>query len=220
MNLKSMRWMGLPLLATVLITGACNRAYFNALEQVGYHKRDLLVARVQGARDSQEEAKEQFQTALERFAEVVNFDGGELQDKYDKLNRELERSEAKAADVHNRVDSVEAVAKALFREWEAELKQYENDTLRRDSEKKLDETYEHYRKLISAMKNAEETIEPVLQPLRDQVLYLKHNLNAKAIAALEGELESVEADVAVLIKEMEASIAEADSFIQAMNTGA
>lgn len=205
------------LAGVVLVTGACNRAYFNAMEQIGWHKRDLLVARVQGARDSQEEAKEQFQTALERFAEVVHFDGGELEDKYNKLNRELERSEAKAADVHERVDSVEDVGKALFREWENELDQYDNADLRRQSEAKMEQTYEHYRQLITAMKRAEDRIEPVLKPLRDQVLFLKHNLNAKAIASLQGELASVEADVAHLIKEMEASIAEADSFIQAMN---
>ena len=89
--------------------------------------------------------------------------------------------------------------------------------LRRSSEEKMDKTYDHYRQLLTAMKRAEDRIEPVLEPLRDQVLYLKHNLNAKAIAALQGELESVEADVAHLIQEMEASIAEADAFIQVMN---
>lgn len=207
----------IALVAAALVVTGCNRAYFNAMEQIGWHKRDLLVARVQGARDSQEDAKEQFQTALERFAEVVQFDGGDLETKYNKLNRELERSETKANNVHERIQSVETVAKALFREWEAELKQYDNAELRRQSEAKMDQTYEHYRDLISAMKRAEDRIEPVLKPLRDQVLYLKHNLNAKAIASLQGELASVEADVVHLIKEMEASIAEADAFIQVMN---
>lgn len=207
----------IALVAAALVVTGCNRAYFNAMEQIGWHKRDLLVARVQGARDSQEDAKEQFQTALERFAEVVQFDGGDLETKYNKLNRELERSETKANNVHERIQSVETVAKALFREWEAELKQYDNAELRRQSEVKMDQTYEHYRDLISAMKRAEDRIEPVLKPLRDQVLYLKHNLNAKAIASLQGELASVEADVVHLIKEMEASIAEADAFIQVMN---
>lgn len=217
MTLRSSRWPAATLIAAILLAPACNRAYFNAMEQIGYHKRDLLVSRVQGARDSQEEAKEQFQTALERFAEVIHFDGGELEDKYNKLNDELQRCEGKANTVHERVDAVENVGKALFREWESELDQYTNDDLRRQSEAKMDQTYEHYRRLVTAMRRAEDRIEPVLKPLRDQVLYLKHNLNAKAIASIQGELESVEADVAHLIKEMEASIAEADAFIQTMN---
>jgi hypothetical protein len=66
------------------------------------------------------------------------------------------------------------------------------------------------------MKRAESKIAPVLSAFRDQVLFLKHNLNAQAVASLREELVSVEADIASLIKEMEASIAEADAFIGAM----
>lgn len=51
----------------------------------------------------------------------------------------------------------------------------------------------------------------------DQVLFLKHNLNARAIASLKGNVASIESDIAVLIREMEASIREANRFIDAMN---
>jgi len=56
----------------------------------------------------------------------------------------------------------------------------------------------------------------VLTTFRDYVLYLKHNLNAQAIASLEGELGGIESDVSSLIRDMEASISEARSFIQSM----
>ena len=59
-------------------------------------------------------------------------------------------------------------------------------------------------------------IEFCVNAFHDQVLYLKHNLNAKAIASLQTELVSVEAEVNSLIKDMEASIKEANSFISAM----
>jgi hypothetical protein len=111
---------------------------------------------------------------------------------------------------------VESVAQALFKEWESELEQYTRDDLRRSSEEKLEQTRRRYSKLIGAMKRAETKIEPVLSAFRDQVLFLKHNLNAQAIASLHDELISVETDITSLIKEMEASIAEADSFISAM----
>lgn len=64
------------------------------------------------------------------------------------------------------------------------------------------------------MRRTETRIDPVLRPFRDQVLFLKHNLNAKAIASLRGELVQVESDTDKLIKELEASIAEADKFIK------
>ncbi|MBC8413276.1 MAG: DUF2959 domain-containing protein [Nitrospira sp.] len=192
----------------------CQTAYYKTMEKVGYHKRDIMVDRVEKARDTQEEAKEQFKSALERFSSVLNVKGGDLEAKYKTLNAEFEASEKKAEKVKDRIDSVEDVSEALFAEWEEELKQYSSASLRNNSEKKLNATRKQYKKLITAMKKAEKKIEPVLSAFRDQVLFLKHNLNAQAISSLQSELVSVESDVALLIKEMEKSISEADSFIK------
>jgi len=196
--------------------GGCSSAYYKTMEAFGYHKRDLLVERVEEARDAQEDAKEQFQSALEKFSAVVDFKGGELEERYKELKSEFERSESKANAVRKRIKDVENVSEALFKEWESELEQYTNERLRSSSEKKLNQTRQSYSQLISAMKRAESKIEPVLSAFRDQVLFLKHNLNAQAVASLREEMISVEADITSLIKEMEASIAEANEFIGAM----
>jgi len=210
--------LALPLLlASAILLGGCQSAYYGAMEKIGYHKRDIMVNRVEAARDSQEDAKEQFKSALERFSSVLNFKGGELEDKYNQLNNELEKSEERANEVHERIASVEDVSEALFDEWEEELKQYSSSSLRRSSQEKMEQTRRSYEKLIGAMKKAEAKIEPVLKPMRDQVLYLKHNLNAQAIASLRTELVSIETNVSTLIRDMEKSIAEADKFIQNLN---
>jgi len=188
--------------------------YYGALEKVGIHKRDIMVDRVQEAKQSQEDAKEQFKSALEEFSSVANFQGGDLEDTYKKLDKELDKSEARADEVTSRIDSVEDVSIALFKEWEQELDQYESQKLRAQSEQQLRETKVRYEQLMAAMRLAESRIEPVLKPFRDQVLFLKHNLNAKAIASLRGELIQVESDTDRLIRELEVSIAEADRFIQ------
>ena len=200
----------------VVTLSGCQTIYYGAMEKMGYHKRDILVSDVEKARDAQAEAKEQFKSALERFSSVLNFKGGDLQDKYDKLNAEFQQSEAKAKAVHDHVDSVEDVSRALFDEWRAELKEYSNAKLRRTSQRKLDQTRKQYAQLIKAMKRAEKKMDPVISAFKDQVLFLKHNLNAKAIASLKNELVAVEGDISALIKEMEASIKEADSFIATM----
>jgi len=194
----------------------CQTVYYDAMEKMGYHKRDLMVSDVQKARDAQQEAKEQFKSALERFTTVLNVKGGELQDKYDTLNTEYEKSETKANAVRDRIASVEDVSQALFEEWEAELKEYSSATLRQRSQKKLTQTRSQYAQLIKAMKRAETKMDPVLAKFKDQVLFLKHNLNAQAITSLKSELVSVEGNIASLIKEMETSIKEADSFIASM----
>ncbi|HPS54286.1 MAG TPA: DUF2959 domain-containing protein [Sedimentisphaerales bacterium] len=194
----------------------CDNAYYNTMEKFGYHKRDLLVDRVEDTRDAQNDAKVQFESALEEFSAVTDFSGGKLEDKYKKLKTELERSEVKTRTLRKHISDVESVSDALFKEWESELSQYNNNTLLEASKLQLQQTRHQYTQLIDAMKRAEAKIEPVLSVFRDQVLYLKHNLNSQAIASLQYEFDSVKTDVGLLIKEMESSIAEADAFIEAM----
>lgn len=204
------------LAGTLVMLCGCQRIYYGTMEKLGYHKRELLVDRVEDARDAQQQAKEQFQSALKQFSAVVNFQGGQLEETYNRLKTELDRSESKAKVVSKRVDDVENVAEALFKEWQSELDQYTNNELRRLSEQKLRQTRLRYAHLMGAMRGAEMKTEPVLSAFRDQVLFLKHNLNAQAVASLRHELVSVETDVTSLIKEMETSIAEANAFIEAM----
>ncbi len=202
----------------VLLTAStsCSNVYYSALEKVGIPKRDLVVKRVEAARTSQTEASSQFQSALERFRSVVTLHPGDLEVQYNKLKAELDKSEAKAQAVHDRIAALEDVSEALFDEWNDELGKYKNDRLRRMSEDELDRTKRKYSQMITAMKRAESKIEPVLQPLRDNVLFLKHNLNARAIGELDGELDNITEQVDVLVRDLQDAVSEADRFIDEM----
>jgi hypothetical protein len=195
---------------------ACSSMYYGGLEKIGIPKREVMVYRVEKARDTQEETKEQFKSALEQFTALTNFKGGNLEATYNKLNGEYEDSVRKAEEVRKRISDIEDVSDALFREWEDELNQYSNASLKRSSQQKLTATKAHYKQLITAMKRAESKIAPVLSVFKDQVLYLKHNLNAQAIASLKGQLGLVQSDVSTLIAAMEKSIQEANAFIRTM----
>ena len=196
--------------------GACASTRIAVAERFGYAKREQLVDRVQEARDDQEEAKEQFASALDEFLSLPDVDAGDLEAKYRTLKAELDRSEDRADDVRDRIASVERVAGALFKEWERELDEYESDALRDASASQLRETRALYDRLISKMRRAEQSMDPVLAAFRDQVLFLKHNLNARAIASLSESFGSLESQIGTLIREMEASIEEANAFIDEM----
>lgn len=198
--------------------GGCASASMAIKEQFGYAKREQLVDGVQKARDAQEDAKEQFASALEEFIAVTRVDGGELEATYKRLQRELERSEDRAESVRDRITSVERVGGALFREWEQELSEYSSESLRASSREQLEATRRRYDELLAAMHRAESKMEPVLVAFNDQVLFLKHNLNARAIASLEGTVGELEQEIGVLIRDMEASIAEANAFIDSMGS--
>ncbi len=206
------------LLSAFLIVSlvGCESAYYNTMERFGVHKRGILVDRIAEAQTAQQEGQEQFRDALEQFRSVVDFDGGDLQQLYDRLNAEFEDSESAATRIRDRIASVESVADALFDEWEDELDDYTNQALRRDSEQQLRTTRTRYSRVITAMNRAESTLDPVLDNLRDNVLYLKHNLNARAVASLRGELDVINTDVERLLEAMQIAIAESDRFIAEM----
>lgn len=197
-----------------LFAEGCHRIYYQLREGAGHPKRDIMVSRVIDARENLEEAKEQFQSALEKFSALTHFDGGDLEAFYYELKDEFDNARHCANAVRDRIDSVQDVAEALFSEWEQELTMYSNKTLRSSSRSRMRQTQQYYGQLMTAMRKAETRMDPVLSVFQDQVLFLKHNLNAQAIAALEGELVDMSRNVATLIAAMQNSIDRADIFMQ------
>ncbi|MDV5246486.1 DUF2959 domain-containing protein [Shewanella xiamenensis] len=201
--------------ATLLLTG-CQSAYYGAMEKVGYHKRDIMVDRVKAAKESQEDAQKEFSSALEEMQALLNHNGGNLEKAYNKAKDEYESAQRAADDVSNRINKVEDVAEALFDEWQAEIGEISKASLRRNSETKLKETRRSYEQLMKTMRRAESKMPPILTAMKDNMLYLKHNLNAQAIGAIKGEFANLQTDISGLIKEMNKSINESTRFIEAL----
>ncbi|MBA3850000.1 MAG: DUF2959 domain-containing protein [Opitutus sp.] len=208
------------LLCSVLVLAGCSTAYYGAMEKLGVPKRQILVDRVESARGAQQEAKQQFASALEQFLAVTKVPSTELKAAYDRLNDELRRSEARAKEVRDRLAAIDDVARALFEEWNVELAQYSNPGLRAQSARQLDATRRRYTDLMRVMHAAAGRMDPVLATFRDQVLFLKHNLNAQAVAALGNTSRDLQQDITQLIADMEKSIREADAFVSAMQAAA
>lgn len=200
----------------VVSLGGCATTYYKTMEMFGKEKRDILTSRVTDAREQQAAAKEQFQSSLDRFSALVNADGGDLRKAYDKAKSDFDASESKADKVRDRIKSVESVGNDLFREWESETTQYTNPEFKARSQAQLRETRSRYDEMLSAMKRAEATMDPVLAAFKDNVLFLKHNLNAQAVASMRGTVVDLERQIGSLIAEMERSMAEADRFVKGM----
>lgn len=199
--------------ALFLLIGGCATAYYDAMEKVGIHKRDILVDRVKDARDSQVDAQEQFKSALEQFASVVQLKDTDLKRAYEKLNAEYEDCKGAARKVSARIDRVEAVADALFDEWKGELDLYKRADLRETSRKQLAATQSRYRGMLATMHRAKKSMQPVLATFYDNVLFLKHNLNAQAIASLKVEFSTLRGKIDGLVRRMNESIESSNAFI-------
>lgn len=215
MKPRSAIWLTL-FTALALLCG-CRSVYYSTWEKFGVYKRDILKKNVIAARDDEKKAGQQFTNALTRIKQMYNFQGGDLEKTYNELNRDYERSLARANTVHKRVKDVETVAQDLFAEWEKEIGEISSSTLRSDSEEKLRETRARYDEMHAALKQAEDSMEPVLVRFHDQVLYLKHNLSAAAIASLKGEATNIQDEVTKLLADMNTAIARADAFINTLH---
>jgi len=141
---------------------------------------------------------------------------GDLERMYDKLKNSYAGCEAQADDVHKRIENMEGVARSMFAEWEKEINQYSNPTLAEKSRSQLQQTQERYAQLSKFVRDSESSMKPVLSQLKDQVLFLKHNLNAAAIGSLKGEATSIQSQIQDLIARMNSSIEEADRFIKTL----
>ena len=203
----------LVLVCSQMLLLGCASAYYDALESIGVHKRDIFVDRIEESLEVRKEGQAQFESALEQFKATVDFDGGGLEKTYNLFNDEYEESEEAANAISEHISAVESVADALFEEWSDELDLYTSPSLRRASERQFKSTQKKYQRLLASMRRVEESMQPVLATMRDNVLFLKHNLNARAIDTLKGELGSINRDVSKLVKNMQRSIAEAEAFI-------
>jgi len=211
-SVRRRAWI-VPALACLLLA-ACQSAYYGTMEKFGVAKRDILVDRVEAARTSQDRAQQAYVDALTQFRSVVAFDGGDLEATYDRLKARLDEAKARAQAFGERIDAVESVAEALFREWNGELGQYRDAALRAQSKSRLERTRARYQTVRAAMRRAQASFEPALAALNDQVLYLKHNLNAAAVGAIKAELPRMQADAERLRRDIEQSSAEADRFLR------
>lgn len=120
----------------------------------------------------------------------------------------------RAEGIEKHIEQVERIARDLFAEWGSEIDQIANMNLKSKSKKSLEDTKVRYARLKKAMDKAGSSMEPVLIHLKDYVLYLKHNLNARAIGTLKQEVIRIETAVRELIRDMGNSIGEADLFLK------
>jgi ElaB/YqjD/DUF883 family membrane-anchored ribosome-binding protein len=200
-----------------MVDKAKNEVKYSAYEMVGVEKRDLFKKDVKKVQSSQEDTGEAFKDALEKLQKIYAFDGGNLERQYRSLNSSYEDAQEEVTSVHERVKTLETTAEDLFKEWEGEIKEISAADLRTKSSATLRETRQRYNEFHASLKKSQNRMDPVLRKLRDHVLYLKHNLNAKAIAGLKVESSKIQNDIESLIKDMNSSIAQAEDFAKTID---
>jgi hypothetical protein len=200
-----------------LFTAGCQSMYNATMEGVfGYEKRELFKKSVTALQSEQQDAQQEFKDALTRLKELYGFRGGELESVYEKVKTAYERCTTEAKSVAARIENMEDLAKSMFSEWESEIKQYNSPNLAATSREQLRLTKERFAELLKTVRAAEAAMQPVLSQLKDNVLFLKHNLNASAIGSLQDEATNIQKQIEALLARMNTSIAASEKFIQSL----
>jgi hypothetical protein len=213
------RWpLGLMALGVMLVSLAgCTSSYYKAMRTFGKEKRDILVSRVKDSKKDQQQAKEQIKTTMESFQALTGFQGGQLEKNYKKLNGEYEKAADSAQKLHQRIDSIDRVSGDLFKEWQKEIDGMQDKKLKTQSSAMLRQSRLSEAGYVKAMRQTEARMTPVITAFRDQVTFLKHNLNARTIGSLKGTSAKMSTDVDVLMISLDGSMAQADALIASLS---
>jgi hypothetical protein len=206
----------IPVLVLSLLLGGCKSTYYKAMRTLGKEKRDILVSRIQDAKKDQDQTKKKLQTTMESFQALTGFEGGSLEKSYNRLNSDYESAADQAAKLHDKVQSIDQVSSDLFKEWQNEINGMENAKLKSQDLVMLRNARTRQAAYMRAMRKTEDQIAPVLKAFHDQVLFLKHNLNARAIGSLKNTSANLQSDVAELVQSIDASSQEADKLINSL----
>lgn len=196
----------------------CTSSYYKAMKTFGKEKRDILVSRVKDSKKDQQQAKDQIKTTMESFQALTGFQGGALEKNYKKLNGEYEKAADCAQKLHNRIDSIDQVSGDLFKEWQKEIDGMQDKKLKAQSAVMLRQSRLSEAGYVKSMRQTEARMTPVIAAFHDQVTFLKHNLNARAIGSLKGTSAKMSTDVDVLMISLDGSMAQADSLIASLNS--
>ena len=208
------------LLLAVLLAGCqtVQSALRTTLGSSSTNTRGVLVSRVEAARQTQVEAKAQFEVTYDLFKQLTEYRTGELEDLYDGFRDEIKECEDYAEEVGTRISGIENVSVQLFTKWGEELQEITDPSLRELSQERLEETVSRNESLVDSLRSTQDKMTPIVTAFGDHVLFLKHDLNAHAIAALNDSVKRVEKDISSLFGVMQSSIKKADVFVASMST--
>ncbi len=210
------RAVSLSLIFLALLLSGCHSTYYKAMSTLGKEKRDILVQRIKDAKKDQDQTKQKLQTTMESFQALTGFKGGSLEKSYKRLNSDYESAASQTDKLHDKIQSIDQVSSDLFKEWQGEINAMDNGKLKSQDSVMLRNAKTRQATYMRAMRRTEDQIAPVLKAFHDQVLFLKHNLNARAIGSLKNTSAGLQSDVAGLVQSIDASSQEADKLISSL----
>lgn len=193
---------------------SCTTVYYKSWELLGREKRDLLSSNIESLKGEQEDAKEEFSDVLERMRSEYVGEKQSLAETYSDFKSDYDDIKDEVDDVTSRLNRIDGLAKALFKEWLVEANEFDSREYRRKSLAKRGETMRSFNKYMKSTRALEAGMNQSLKSLQDEVVFLKHNLNSQIVSQFNVKLATLEKDMEKIIGKIEKSIEGTDSYIK------
>lgn len=200
--------------AALFALGSCQAMYLGTLEQFGFEKREILYERVETAGDSIVVLEQRLDEAFSVYREAIHQEGGDLLSSQKRFSNFYDKVEDAASNFDSRIEKVQAVADAMFEEWNSETGEIIDAELRRKSRSNYTRALNQYGNLLRSMRAVQAETDPILTRLRDHVLFMKLNLHPNAYAPLRKTETEFVASAEAVKGTMHATYEEVQNFLR------
>jgi Protein of unknown function (DUF2959) len=177
--------------AAAVLPLVCSSCMFGSAPRGPDQVKALMVTIEDVARESETSQKETVAAvqALQKFA-AANF-GNDALAAYAELKQAVEHSEQREEALRRSLEPMKAAADTLFQSWTTDLDAFGSPELRQRSKERLENNRARFQAILKTAGSALASYTDINRRLRDHVLFFDHDLNAEALAAVQGEVRSM-----------------------------
>ncbi len=184
----------------------------------GHKRTDEHIEKIERASDEMKDLRKHLDKVFEAYHKTLREGTDKRRSSYNELVKALERCEEKTKELRKRHEEMDKQAEEYFKRWKNSVKDIKNADLEQRSEGRLETTRRRYREVSESWKGMREDYEPVLAELRDQIVYLGHDLNEDAVLSLKEDAAELEELASALFRSMEGFGSTADEYISGLES--
>jgi hypothetical protein len=151
----------------------------------GVKQEEQLIKKANALLKSIQDTKEQVQKTMDAYNVVVAPETKDRKSAYSKLNKELDDTKDKRAEIPKRIDEANVEATTLFKDWAASTASISDPALKATSQKRLTDAKARQAEIQADGRNADALYNKFMKSLQDRVTFLGHDLNDTAVASLK-----------------------------------
>jgi HD superfamily phosphohydrolase len=186
-------------------------------QRTGHQQIDRLISRAESTVSQISLTRLQAQDTVDAYKALISGEGDSRR-AFRDLNRELDRLDSQRERTRSRARRMESSAKELFAEWANSITKISSEELGATARTRLDDTRQRYDELIALGGEAGDAFDAFAASLRDQVVFVEHDLNEAALDSLREYSPTFDEKSQTLFRKINSVVGTASRLIESMRS--